>query len=65
MHTAETLITLAIGDRVIFRGSDAAEHGTVTQVRHDGVVRVLWDSDGQSLQFGELLVKRGCLSRAR
>ena len=59
MQTAKTLITLAIGDRVIFRGSKATEGGTVTQVLHDGVLRVLWDGDGHSpLQFSELLVKR-------
>jgi hypothetical protein len=58
MQTAKTLNTLAIGDRVIFRSSMATEYGTVTQVRHDGVVRVLWDSAAQSVQFSDLLVKR-------
>jgi hypothetical protein len=47
-----------IGDRVIFRGAKATVCGTVTQVLHDGVVRVLWDSEDRGLlQFGELLIK--------
>ena len=58
MQTAETLNTLETGDRVIFRGLMAAECGTVTQVRRDGVVRVLWDSAAQSVQLSELLIKR-------
>jgi hypothetical protein len=58
VDTAEALRMLAIGDRVIFRGSKANAGGTITQILDDGVVRVLWDSDDKSLlQFGEVLVK--------
>jgi hypothetical protein len=59
VDTAKTFSTLAIGDRVIFRGAKANACGIVTQVLDDGVVRVLWDSEERSLlQFGEVLVKR-------
>jgi hypothetical protein len=52
----ETATTLEIGDRVNIRGSDSTTCGTVTQVLHDGFVRVLWDSaERGALQFGERL----------
>jgi hypothetical protein len=58
VDTAETLSTLDIGDRVIFRYSKTKACGTVTQVFGDGVARVLWDSEEQDqLQFGDLLIK--------
>jgi hypothetical protein len=52
----QTATTLEIGDRVTIRDSEATTCGTVTQVLHDGVVRVLWDFAEQgALQYGERL----------
>jgi hypothetical protein len=55
----QTITTLEIGDRVTIRDAETTTCGTVTQVLHDGVVRVLWDTaERGALQFGELLVRR-------